>query len=305
MRALHKGAKSCYGLADDQVLHLIRALVGVERLGVSEEARDVIIDEDAVAAQQLSRPGDRLTRLGRRERLRKRRLLFRKLAFVCELGRANHHALAGSDVAEHLRKEVLNELERADRLSELQSLLCVLESVLVCAHLASRRFPSRVVPRPTQHARGVAEGLSAGREPICFRQPAVLHRDLAVLDDLQRNLVLHLLDAEPVRRLVLDDETLTWLSATSRAQMIEMSHHVALPIHRFWPLRIQVSPSRFAVVVRPPPVPEPTSGLGQPEAADLFHAGHRRQPLLFLLLRSNERDRTHRQAAVDAEEGRD
>ena len=58
---------------------------------------------------------------------------------------------------------------------------------------------------------------------------------------------------------------LTWLSATSRAQMIETSHHGALPIHRFWPLMIQVSPSRFAVVVRPPPVPGTTSGSVRPK----------------------------------------
>src|SRR2546427_3835488 len=57
----------------------------------------------------------------------------------------------------------------------------------------------------------------------------------------------------------------TWLSATSRAQMIETSHHGALPIHFFWPLSTQVSPSRFAVVVRPPPVPEPTSGSVRPK----------------------------------------
>src|SRR6266581_5538594 len=57
----------------------------------------------------------------------------------------------------------------------------------------------------------------------------------------------------------------TWLSATSRAQMIEISHHGALPIHRFWPLRIQVSPSRWAVVVMPPLVPEPTRGSVKPK----------------------------------------
>src|SRR5258708_21350099 len=58
---------------------------------------------------------------------------------------------------------------------------------------------------------------------------------------------------------------LTWLSATSRAQMIETSHHGAFPIHFFWPLMIHVSPSRFAVVVSPPPVPEPTSGSVKPK----------------------------------------
>ena len=58
---------------------------------------------------------------------------------------------------------------------------------------------------------------------------------------------------------------LTWLSARSRAQMIDTSHHGALPIHRFWPLRIHVSPSRFAVVSRPPPAPEPTNGSVSPK----------------------------------------
>src|SRR6202166_3224574 len=58
---------------------------------------------------------------------------------------------------------------------------------------------------------------------------------------------------------------LTWLSARSRAQMIEMSHHGELPIHFFWPLRIHVSPSRFAVVVRPPEAPEPTRGSVKPK----------------------------------------
>src|SRR6201984_895751 len=64
---------------------------------------------------------------------------------------------------------------------------------------------------------------------------------------------------------------LTWLSARSRAQMIEMSHHGALPIHFFWPLRIQVSPSRLAVVVIPPEVPEPTRGSVKPKQPIFSH----------------------------------
>ena len=95
---------------------------------------------------------------------------------------------------------------------------------------------------------------------------------------------------------------LTWLSATSRAQMIEMSHHGALPIHRFWPLRIQVSPFAFRGRGQPAACSRTHQRLGEAEAADLFPARHRRQPLLLLLLRSVEIDRAHRQAAVHAEE---
>src|SRR5690349_21174968 len=47
--------------------------------------------------------------------------------------------------------------------------------------------------------------------------------------------------------------------------MMETSHHGALPIHRFCPLRIQVSPSRLAVVVNPPLDPEPTRGSVRPK----------------------------------------
>jgi hypothetical protein len=61
------------------------------------------------------------------------------------------------------------------------------------------------------------------------------------------------------------------------AQMIETSHHVALPIHRFWPLRTQVSPSRFAVVVIPPLVPDPTSGSVR-QTATIGRSGLRLSP---------------------------
>jgi len=51
--------------------------------------------------------------------------------------------------------------------------------------------------------------------------------------------------------------------------MIEMSHHGELPIHFFWPLRIQVSQrSRLAVVVRPPEGAGADERLGQTEAAN-------------------------------------
>src|ERR1700676_2161290 len=82
-------------LADDQVLHLIGALVGVERLDVVEEARDIVVGDDAIAAQELASPGDRFARLGGAERLCERRMVIAELAFVVELRKAKHHALAG------------------------------------------------------------------------------------------------------------------------------------------------------------------------------------------------------------------
>jgi hypothetical protein len=47
----HEGAKPGNGFADDQILHLIRAFVRVQRLGVGEEARGIVVGDDTVAAQ--------------------------------------------------------------------------------------------------------------------------------------------------------------------------------------------------------------------------------------------------------------
>ena len=155
-----------------------------------------------------------------------------------------------------------------------------------------------------QHPRGVAERL-ASLKVVLLGHPDVLQRDLAVLDHLERDLVLDLLDAEAGRGLVLDDEALDLVVGD-----------VARPDDR------DVAPGRVAdpplLAVEDPGValalrrrrqaagrPGTHQRLGQAEAADLLEAGHRRQPLLLLLLRSRGVDGAHGQAVVDAEEGRD
>src|SRR6266481_4724656 len=84
-RPSQKGADACDRLADDQVLHLVRTFVGIERFGVGEEARNVVVGDDAVAAQELATPGDRLARLRCAERLRERRLVIAEPAFIVKL----------------------------------------------------------------------------------------------------------------------------------------------------------------------------------------------------------------------------
>src|SRR5205809_2997024 len=72
-----EGAEAGYGFPDDELLHLERAFVGVERLGVREEARHVVVEEDAVAAEQLPRPRHHLARADGGERLGERSMLVR------------------------------------------------------------------------------------------------------------------------------------------------------------------------------------------------------------------------------------
>src|ERR1700730_6816747 len=79
--------------------------------------------------------------------------------------------------------------------------------MLVGSHPTTRRHPGDARTRHAEHFSGVAE------RRICLQtvrlwHAALVHRDQAVLDHAQRNLVLNLFDAESRRPLVLDDETL-------------------------------------------------------------------------------------------------
>ena len=134
---------------------------------------------------------------------------------------------------------------------------------------------------------------------------AVLQRDQAVLDHLERDLVLNLLDAEARRGLVLDDEGFDLVvSDVARPD----DRNVA-PRRVADPFLLAVEDPGVALAFRGRHQAAGRSGthqrLGQAETADLFEASHRRQPLLLLLFRSGKVDGAHRQAILDAEEGRD
>src|SRR6266487_4022311 len=58
--ASNEGAQTSDGFAHDQILHLIGAFIGIERFGIGEEPRGLVVGDDAVAAQQFAAPCDGL-----------------------------------------------------------------------------------------------------------------------------------------------------------------------------------------------------------------------------------------------------
>src|SRR5712691_10783276 len=66
---LHEGADAGDGAPDDQGVDLAGALVGVDRLGVGHEPAHMVLQQDAVPAQQLAGPADRFPHPDRAERL--------------------------------------------------------------------------------------------------------------------------------------------------------------------------------------------------------------------------------------------
>src|SRR3984957_16556063 len=93
----NEGAEPRNGLPKDQILHLKRAFVGVERFAIRKEARDFVVGDDAVTAQELAGPCNGLAALGRAERFRKRRVRVCKLALGMQLRLAHNQALRGGD----------------------------------------------------------------------------------------------------------------------------------------------------------------------------------------------------------------
>src|SRR4029453_1894744 len=83
---LNECAKAGDRLADDQCLHLPRALIGVESLRVGGIAADVVVEHNAVASQQLPCPMHGLAHPRRAVSLRQRGLLVAIHPFVLQLG---------------------------------------------------------------------------------------------------------------------------------------------------------------------------------------------------------------------------
>src|SRR5215204_2617242 len=79
---MHEGAQTRDSSANDQVLHLEGAFVGVESFRVCEEASDAVVKRDAVAAADLPGPRHRLAGFGRAKRFGDRRVSVCQLAFT-------------------------------------------------------------------------------------------------------------------------------------------------------------------------------------------------------------------------------
>ena len=89
-RHLYESAETRDRAADDEGVDLPGALVGVEGLGVVEEPADVVVDQDAVAAEQLPGPADHLAHPGGAEHLGQRGLGVGQVALVLELRQSDH-----------------------------------------------------------------------------------------------------------------------------------------------------------------------------------------------------------------------
>ena len=181
----------------------------------------------------------------------------------------------------------------------------VLERGFVGAHRASGRHPSRRRSASSRSTCAVSRNEFAALQAVRFRHAAVLQRDLAVLDHLERDLVLDLLDAEAGRRLVLDDEALDLVVG----DVARPDDRDVAPRRVADPPLLAVEDPGVALALRrrrqtaagarnPPAARSGRSSRSFPCAPSAAATSASAPP-------TREVDRAHRQTVVDAEEGRE
>src|SRR5215471_18162493 len=156
---LDEGAKTRDVLANDQRVHLARAFIGIDSFSIGDEAPNVILEQDAVAAEQFARPAYGLAAPDAAERFRQPRNLVGHAPFILQLRHAQAHRLRLDDVAEHTYQQVLYELEARYRLAELQTLCRVAQRVFVSPHLAADGEPRHACARHPEDFAAVLEGV--------------------------------------------------------------------------------------------------------------------------------------------------
>src|SRR5271157_2906923 len=120
------------GAAEDQRVHVVRSLVGVDRLQIGEMAHDLVFDLDAVAAVHVARGSRNIERLAAVVALHHRDHLGRRPALVHQPPKAQRALEPERDLGLHIGELLLEELGCGERPAELLAV----EAVLPRAHPA-------------------------------------------------------------------------------------------------------------------------------------------------------------------------
>src|SRR5215216_3660728 len=294
-RAGREGPASGNGLADDEGVHVVGALVRVDAFEVCHVLHHAVVEQDAVSAQDVTSEGGRLPGLCYVVHLEHRDGRRREVASVFKTAHVDREQLRERDLINHLDELCLHELEGGYLLAELLAFLCVGECRLVAVHRLSEAVPTYPVARVRQHGEGGAQAVRLGE--------ASLAGDVAVAERYVG------LPGGPLRALAGQN-----LGVVARV--------VALDKKAGDPLVLRARPDHGSVrergVTDPPllPVKDVAAALldggrrkgagvasslrlGKAEAAYFLAPRHRGEPLLLLLLRAEVVDRRHRQAALD------
>ena len=283
-------------LADDERVHLVRALVREHRLEVVHVADHRVLERDAVRRRgSCARSGatssaprtlpilPRLTCSGRSV----------PASFIRPRWSATSERAV--ELERHLGELLLRELVAGDRLAEDDPLLRVLERRLE----ARARGADGAEDDPEARLVEARERAAQRRRPREARFSSGTRTSWSTSSDVTDARSESFLWISGAEKPGMPCSTMKPRIAPSsvRAQTTAMSAIVPFVIHIFAPFRIQSEPSRRACV-RIEPGSEPASGSVRPKQPIDLARVHRRQPALLLLLRAQRPDREHRERAL-------
>src|SRR5918994_615811 len=148
--AWSEGAVAGYGLAHDQGVYVVRALVGVDPFEVGHVLHHAVVEQDAVAPERIARRSGDLARLGDVVHLEHRDGRRVELARVIDAAHVDGEELAERDLGQHRDQLLLRELEGGYGLPELRSLPGVGEGGLIAVHCLPQAVPADPVARVRQ-----------------------------------------------------------------------------------------------------------------------------------------------------------
>src|SRR5918997_588707 len=298
--AWSEGAVAGYGLAHDQGVYVVRALVGVNPFEVGHVLHHAVVEQDAVAPERVARRGGDLARLGDVVHLEQRDGRRVELSRVLDPPYVDGEELAQGDLVQHRDQLLLNELERGYGLPELGSLSGVGERGLVAVRRLPQGVPADPVARVRQDRERRAEARGA-RQAVLLGDAAVFKGDVGLPDGALGAFAREYLGTV-ARRALLDEEapyTAVLGSGPDHDHVGEggVADPALLPVQDVAAVSGGGGRREGAGVA-------PGAGLGEGEGPDLLAPGHRGQPLLLLLLAPELVDRSHREPALDVQESR-
>src|SRR2546426_8382397 len=265
---------------DDEGMDVVRALVRVDRLQIHHVTDHRVLVNDSGGAQDVARQPGGVERHLDVVHLRHRDLLWPDLAGVLQPAQLQTEELRLGDLRDHPDELLLDELERRDRLAELDPLLGVLERPVVTRHRRAHRAPGDALARLIETAQRAAE-------PLDVRK-LVRERDSAVLERQLRG------DRGPHRELAVDIESRESPGSTLDQVAVDLAVILFRPHHgdvgdraigdpelrpiQDIPVALAAGPRLHRAGVRA------VIGLGESEAADLLASRQGGEPLLLLRL---------------------
>ena len=184
-------------------MHIMRALISVDRFKVNGVAHDVIFTGNAVAAMHIARLAGNIQSLADIIAFDDGHHFGRKAAFIHQPPDAQAGLIAQRNFGLHIGEFFLIQLIGGQRLVELVPLEAIVTRRFKAKFRRAHRAPANTVARAVEARKRPFQPLNI-RQHVFFRYKHIFHHNHAGDGGAQRQLVLNLRRAQPLHAFFKD-----------------------------------------------------------------------------------------------------